>query len=78
MTDDTEKVPEGLDVALYGQGRLDGARARDSGVEVPNPCGEGTPQFQSWAAGYAAGKVPDEPEPPVRKAPDARDRKISG
>ena len=63
-------VPEGMDVAIFNQGKLDGERHKDAGTQMDNPFQDGTPQAGSWAAGYAAGNPP---EPPTRSARKAND-----
>jgi hypothetical protein len=45
-------VPEGMDPAIWREGNM----AKEN---APNPFTEGTPQFDTWAAGYAARPEPE-------------------
>jgi hypothetical protein len=52
-----QQIPPEFDTAIYSQGKLD----KENGLEEDNPFEEGTPQFESYAAGYAAGVAPEGP-----------------
>ena len=64
-----QQIPPEYDTAIYSQGKI----SKEAGEEEQNPFTEGTPQFESWAAGYAAGVFPPPPETPLARDDDDDD-----
>ena len=68
------EVPEGMDTGIYTQGY----NAKAAGAPDENPFSPDFPhQFESWAAGYAAGTAPEPAPDAETQAPAPSSRKKS-
>jgi hypothetical protein len=72
MSDEKIEIPPEFDTAIFTQG----VKAKEAGqADDTNPFDPAFPhQFESWAAGYAAGVAPESVEPLVE--PVAEDRSV--